>query len=131
VFFSRLTGVALTVAIGWVPLAPPEHVHESREDEHHHGAVIHRHSEAHGGVHHVANHHDSFDDNDARVLNINFVFVMPATPMVMGVPPVQAAVMLEFPVIRPQRPLVDEVELLIHGPPRAPASLRAPPSFLA
>ena len=81
-------------------------------------------------MHHVASHHDTFDDNDAQVLNISVVFVVPGAPMVIGVPAEQPAVTLEFPVIQPQRPVVDEVELLIHGPPRAPASLRAPPSSL-
>jgi hypothetical protein len=130
VYLSRLTGLVLIAAIGGIPLAPPEHVHESH-DPGHHGAVAHRHVEAHGGFHHVANHDGVFDDDDAQVLTLSYVFVIPPAPAVISAPTVQAVVTLEPPVIRTLQPPADYVELVIHGPPRAPASFRAPPSFLA
>ena len=129
VSLSRVTGFVLIAAIGGIPLAPPEHVHESHHPEHH-GAVAHRHVEAHSALHHVANHDGVFDDDDDEVLTLSCVFIRVA-PVQLSAPPAQAPVRLEPPVVRTSPLPPDYVELVIHGPPRAPTSLRAPPSILA
>jgi hypothetical protein len=126
VSLSRLTGVALAAAVAWVPLAGPVHVHESR-GEGHHRAVIHRHSDTHGGSHQAANHHGVFEENHAQVRTLSSVFVVPDAPPGPSAPQVQAAPRLDVPVMPVLHPVADHVELLIHGPPRAPAFFRGPP----
>jgi hypothetical protein len=126
VSLSRLTGVALAAAMAWVPLAAPAHVHESRGDGHHRG-VIHRHSETHGGSHHAANHHGVFEESHAQVTTVSSAFLLPAAPPVPGAPPAEAAPTVDVPIIRTAHPITDHVDLLIHGPPGAPASFRGPP----
>jgi hypothetical protein len=122
--------LALAAAIAWIPLAPPEHVHEG-DDHGHHRAVVHRHAEAHGAGHHVVNHDGVFDDDDAQILTLNPVFGVPGTPVVLKASPAREAVTLEPPITQISHRRVDTVESMIHGPPRAPASFRAPPPFLA
>jgi hypothetical protein len=128
VSLSRLTGLALAAATGWIPLAAPVHVHAGGGHAGHHRAVIHRHTEAHGGSHHhAANHHGVFEGSDAQVRTISSVFVIPDAPPDPGAPPAEAAPKLELPVVAVLNPLADQVELLIHGPPRAPVGYRGPP----
>ena len=126
VSLSRLTGFALAAAVASVPLAGPVHVHESRGDGHHR-AVIHRHSDTHGDSHHAANHHGVFEESHAQVRTLSSVFVIPDAPQGPGAPAVQAAPPLGVPIIRVLPPVADHVELLIHGPPRAPTFFRGPP----
>jgi len=127
VCLSRLNGLALALAVGWAPLAAPVHVHESGDHAAHHRAVIHRHSEPHGGSHHAANHHGVFEESDAQVRTLSSVFVIPEAPPGPSAPEVQAAPLLPVPVIPLLHPVAAYVELLIHGPPRAPALFRGPP----
>jgi hypothetical protein len=121
---SRLLAAVLATALGIVPLAPPEHVHEA--DEHgHHQRVVHRHFDEHrlapeAGVRtHV-------EDDDTPVLTLSTFFTVPAAHLAAEAPPMEA---VRFD---PPSPAVSFyrtpfVERVIHGPPRAPASLRAPP----
>jgi hypothetical protein len=128
VSLSRLTGLALAVAIGWIPLAAPVHVHAGGDHAGHHRATIHRHTEAHGGSHHhAAKHHGVFEQSDAQVRTISSVFVIPDAPPGPGAPLSEAAPTFEVPVVPVLHPVADHVELLIHGPPRAPALFRGPP----
>ena len=50
---SRLLAGVLGIAMGLLPVAPPEHVHEAEEQGHVH-AVIHRHLKPHGILEHHA-----------------------------------------------------------------------------
>lgn len=123
-----LAGV-LTVALGILPIAPPEHVHEGEEQGHHH-VVIHRHVQAHGLVETAAAHQASVDDHDGPVLTLTAVYTVPAQHVVGGeLQPVGDVLEPPISELR-QRPSPD-VDILIHSPPRAPTSLRAPPFFSA
>jgi hypothetical protein len=103
------------------------HVHES-QGHGHHRAVIHRHSQTHGGGHDVANHHGVFErGHDAQVRTLSSTFIIPNAPWVPSAPPVQAAQVIDEPIIQVAHPIADQVELLIHGPPRAPTFFRGPP----
>ena len=127
-FVWRLLGVALTVAIGLLPIAPPEHVHEHDSDGHHE-TVVHRHVQVHHSLPSGDHRHLAWDDDDTPVATLTDEYVAPATVQI-GAPPVAAVTVLPVP-----QPLLlsraEFVERLIHGPPRSPAALRAPPALLA
>jgi hypothetical protein len=126
---SRFLSFALVAAVGVVPLAPPEHVHE-RLDQDHHDVLVHRHAEPHGAHHRSAgSHHDGiFDDDDAPVLILSTTYTVPPAAMgAIGAPPSVFRV-LTPPAVQTLHGPRAFVEHLIHGPPRAPAALRAPPS---
>ena len=124
----RLTGllaIVLSTAIGSIPIAPPEHVHEADEHGDHH-VVVHRHAAVHTGLHHAVEHDGVLDDDDGTVLTLEAIYVVPSVVALvapLGTLPTQ----LEQPgytfVAKTQY-----VERLIHGPPRGPTSFRAPPS---
>jgi hypothetical protein len=129
VIVGKLTGLVLAAAIGLSPLAPPEHVHESHNPDHH-ATLVHRHAGGHGAHRHAAPLGGRFDDDDASVITLQAVFDAPTAPIQVAPPIVESAIRVEPPL--PERsPTAEYVELLIHGPPGAPASLRAPPSLLA
>jgi hypothetical protein len=127
----RFFSVALVLALGLTPLAPPEHVHETLDQGHHH-VLVHRHGQAHAGEHHSPNaNHGVFDDDDGPVLVLSTPYTVPhAFVRVIADPASEYRVMAPLAMERVQG-RVNFVEPLIHGPPRAPASLRAPPSSLA
>ncbi len=128
VLVSRLTGVVvLTAAIGVVPIAPPEHVHETREEGHHHQLVVHRHSQAHGASHHSAEHEGLLEDDDGPVLVLPATYTVPPAPNGAIAAPSTVVRLIEPPSVKSLHRPADFVEQLIHGPPRAPASPRAPP----
>src|SRR4051812_5310819 len=65
----RVYSLVLAVVVGIMPVAPPEHAHESDEHGRHH-VLIHRHAEAMHG-HHAATrpaHKGSVDDDDGRIV---------------------------------------------------------------
>jgi hypothetical protein len=128
VSLSRVTGLALAAAIAWIPLAAPVHVHAGGGHAGDHRALIHRHTDGHGGSHHhAAKHHGAFEESDAQVRTISSVFVIPDAPPDPGPPPAEAAPKVEVRVVRVLNPIADHVELLIHGPPRVPVGFRGPP----
>jgi hypothetical protein len=127
---SRLLAGALAAALGLLPVAPPEHVHEAEEAGHSH-VVVHRHAAQHGILEHHADHGSApeVDDNDhdGPAFTLTADYVVPASSAAVPVRPQPVSALLE-----PPKPVVFErvtvdVELLIHGPPRAPTGLRAPP----
>lgn len=124
----RLTALLLAAAVACVPLAPPEHVHEGHDD--HHGPLVHRHAEVHVFTEQVHHHGAVLDDDDGAVVTLTAAFTLPS-PLVLPAP-ATANVLLPFDPSpgEPLRRAAAFVELLIHGPPRAPASLRAPPPSL-
>jgi len=130
VSLSRLTGFVLAAAISWVPVAPPEHVHESRVAGRHR-LVVHRHAERHGSVYHAAGQVRAVQDDHAPILTLSVIFTIPAEKVLPTVPVADAVVTLELPVVPVFHCSPQYIESLIHGPPRAPSGLRAPPtSFL-
>ncbi len=44
----RAATLLLAAAIGMLPIAPPEHVHDAVDHDGHHATVAHRHADAHG-----------------------------------------------------------------------------------
>lgn len=126
---SRLLAGIVGATIGLLPVAPPEHVHET-EDQGHIHTVIHRHLQPHGNLEHHADRQSAFDDDDGPVLTLTAVYTVPVSLVAACPPPRIVNAWIEPP--KPhlvEWPFAD-VDLLIHGPPRAPKPPRAPPSFL-
>jgi hypothetical protein len=121
---SRLLAIVLTAAIGSIPVAPPEHVHEADGHGDHH-VVVHRHAAVHTGLQHAADHDGVLDDDDGTVVTLEPICIVPSVvalvapvgtlPTQLEPPGYAFAVKSEY------------VERLIHGPPRAPTGPRAPP----
>lgn len=123
VFRPAWTAIVLAAAIGSLPMAPPAHVHEV-DDHGHEAALVHRHTLSHG-----QHHHDGvIAAADASLLELDDVFVASSITS-LGHPLDRLVAVLEPPVIDARDGPQEYVERLIHGPPRAPSSLRAPPSI--
>ena len=124
--FKVLTVLA-SVALALLPAAPAEHVHELDEPGHAH-VVLHRHLNAHRLLDHPADtdHRAALDDHDGPVLTLTAIYNVVARAD-LNSPLCTAVAWIEPPASgRVYRPLAD-LQILIHGPPRAPTSLRAPP----
>jgi len=122
---SRTLAVVLGAALGLLPLAPPEHAHEDEEKGQPH-VVVHRHLNPHG----VQPHHQkqsTIDHDEDPILTLTAVYNVPPQPEVAA-PVLIAGEPIHPPVIGQPEGSFADVEILIHGPPRAPTSLRAPPS---
>jgi hypothetical protein len=118
-----LAGV-LGVALGLLPVVPPEHLHEE-EDHGHARIVIHRHLKPHDVL---ERHRDGsrVDDHDSPVLTLGMNYNVPAPPFIAAPIKIATAWVEPPPPRRAFRAFVD-LDVLIHGPPRAPTPLRAPP----
>jgi hypothetical protein len=121
----RLTGWLLAVSIGWIPLAPPEHIHE--RDAGHQHLIVHRHAQVHGASHHVAVLGGVVDDDDP-ILTLDWTGAPPVAPPLASAPDSEGVRLLLPPASQVLHRTSERIELLIHGPPCAPASFRAPPS---
>jgi hypothetical protein len=122
----QLLAGALVAVSGAFPMAPPEHMHEAEDHGHVH-AFIHRHLPAHALLDHAPHHFATLDDDDDPVLTLSAVYTVSA-PFVISVP-VVSVVTVEPPPSAPVDRGSPHVEILIHGPPRAPNGLRAPPAL--
>ena len=125
-FGGRILGIVLALAVGGLSSAPPEHVHEAEDHGHEH-LLVHRHLAAHAKDHHQNGHDGVLDDDGAPVLTIDAVYTVPATTTLLAAPPSVVIALAEPPTINLLSGHPDYVERLIHGPPRAPTGLRAPP----
>lgn len=126
VFRTRLVGLVLVATVGWLPVAPPEHVHEEEEDGHE-TFVVHRHLGAHSILPIAAPHTRAIDHEDPPVLTFDPVYVIPSPSPAIAQAPSIVLAMLEPPIVSTVHRSREYVEQLIHAPPRAPTSLRAPP----
>lgn len=129
VLLPRLLRIALATAIGLLPLAPPAHVHEATDADGHHEAVAHRHLEPHH-VHARAHHdHDraALDEDESVVATLDPAYISP-NAHAPTVPTATVAVFLPDVTAETRVVPFEFVERLIHGPPRGPTSLRAPPA---
>ena len=124
----RLPGIIASVlglAVGLLPVAAPEHVHE-RESHGHAELVVHRHAPPHGFLEHHREHQASVEDDDAPILTLTTVYIV-RVPVVLAAPERFVSSLIEPPA--PDR--IDrsqtKFEVPIHGPPRAPSVLRGPP----
>lgn len=118
--------VALAVLLVVGPALPPEHVHEI-EEEGHRALLVHHHFQVHNSLHHDADHAAVVDHDDAAVMTVAPMFTVPAARTAIAAPAVVRLVRVDPPAAPPTHRVAEYVDLLIHGPPRAPASLRAPP----
>ena len=93
---------------------------------------MHQHAHPHA-LGHAAHDRDSrraFDHPDDPILTLTAVYTAPASHS--PVLPARTVVGLVEPLrLEVGYTAKELVELLIHGPPRAPTGLRAPPTFLA
>jgi hypothetical protein len=122
----RLLPVVLALAVGGIRVAPPEHVHEAEEHGHAH-LLVHRHLAPHTADHHHDGHDRNVDDNDAPVLTLDAVYTVPAAAPAIGAAPSVLMTWTEPPAVILLAKSPEYFERLIHGPPRAPTGLRAPP----
>ena len=119
-------GLALCAVLGVTPVIPPEHVHEV-EEHGHVEFVAHRHLLDHAiaSPHEAAGH--QIDHDEDPVATVSEAFIVPPTASIAAPPLRFVSVILEPPDSAAIQS-VDSVEPLIHGPPRAPADQRGPPS---
>ena len=122
----RSISLCLVAAVAGLPLAPVEHVHRT-DGPAGHEVVAHAHLEDH---HHRAEADDDHlathvEDGDSVVVTFDRVFVS------QSVHHLELAVEADrYPsppaIVRPG--VARYLQRLIHGPPRAPTSLRGPPT---
>jgi hypothetical protein len=123
----RVLGLFATVAIGLLPVVPPEHVHEV-EEHGHVELIVHRHLQGHGVA--PLHEHSAVDHDDAPVATLDQDYILPSSPHVHAVAHTMSVVLAPPPL--PSRLRFSAfVERLIHAPPRGPTPDRGPPSFLA
>jgi hypothetical protein len=126
----RPYAVVLALAVGFVPIAPPEHVHEAAAAGNHH-SLSHRHVHMHVATHTDAPPHpgSAFDDDDGSIVVLDAVSTESARAFqIAQLPPVS---FVQPHVDNHRQPPPAFVERVIHGPPRAPSSPRAPPQLPA
>jgi hypothetical protein len=115
----------LVTAMSVAPVAPPEHAHEA-EEHGHHFTVIHRHFEQHHAGDHSSRHHAVIDHDEDPILTLATVYTVPPLTSVDSPLEIVADEVETFESPCGEWSAAD-VDILIHGPPRAPTSLRAPP----
>ena len=126
---SRAVSLVLMVVFGALPFAPHAHVHDVVGTDGHEHRVAHSHREAH--VHDTderhAPHGPSLDHEDSVVATFDPAFMVPAGQTLAAPALSLVSLIAEPPVVR-RLARSGFVERLIHGPPRAPADPRGPPS---
>jgi len=121
----RLVAVAVAFALSGISLASPPHVHEV-EEHGHHELIVHRHFQTHAAV--AINHHQpAVDHPDDLIATVDQDYTVPPS-LQLTAPDVVPVATLVVPSSPTRIGHVEFVERLIHGPPRAPASPRGPPS---
>ena len=129
----RAISLVLAGALGIVPLIPAEHAHEAEENGHPR-IVLHQHAQPHTigqlpGQNHRHDRHDrqgTVDHPEDPVLTVSTVFTISA-PQTLEVPGRVVVAIIQPVHFDLGRASTGFVERLIHGPPRAPSGLRAPP----
>ena len=125
---SRAVSLCLVAGLAALPLAPVEHVHRT-DGPGGHQVVAHAHFEDHhhqtaSDDDHLATH---VEDDDSVVLTLDRIFIpeQPAPHLDMT-----AAASVYLPPLAVVRAGAADryLQRLVHGPPRGPTSLRAPPS---
>ena len=122
---SGIIASVLSLAVGLLPIAAPEHVHE-REDHGHAEFVVHRHMPPHGLFDHHREHQASVEDHDAPILTLTTVFTVPAS-VILAAPERLMSALVEPPAPERIERSQTKGDVPIHGPPRAPSVLRGPP----
>jgi hypothetical protein len=122
---SGIFASVLSLAVGLLPIAAPEHVHE-REDHGHAELVVHRHMPPHGVLDHHGAHQTSVEDDDAPILTLTTVCTVPAS-LTVAEPARFVSSLIEPPAPERIERAQTKFDVPIHGPPRAPSVLRGPP----
>ena len=122
---SRVLALALAASVASFAVVPPAHVHEE-EEEGHHELLVHRHLSAHV-LQHSGARHGAIDHQDERILTLDAVYTVPSASSQVAPALPTTVTILEPPVVVLPVRHPESVEPLIHGPPRAPTGLRAPP----
>lgn len=129
VYRSRVVGLLLTAAVGLYPIVPPEHAHEIGEDGRH-ATIVHRHARPHVVEAPHADHESVaviLDHDEDTTLTLSVVYARPVAQKSAVSPALTPVVWTQSRVVKTSGELVPYVEHFIHGPPRAPTSLRGPP----
>jgi hypothetical protein len=128
VLFSQGLAAVLIAAIGLVPLAPVEHVHAMTDADGHREGLAHRHAHPHVELREPSDHdRPTVEDADTVLATLNFLSTPPIGSFVPTVATLVVRCCLTEPVEAGHGIPFDFVERVIHGPPRAPTSPRAPP----
>ena len=124
---ERAHAIVLALAVGLVPIAPPEHVHEAAAGADHH-SVSHRHARLHTATHAdgLAHTGAAFDDDDGSIVVLDAVSTASHRVFQVTAQALATAVQPQVDTYRVPPPAF--VEHVIHGPPRAHSSPRAPPN---
>jgi len=120
----RVAGALVAAVLALAPLLPAQHVHEAEE----HGHVqrtVHQHLSPHALLP-EAGFRRHVEDDDEPILTLSAVFTIPASVHAVSAPLVDVVAFVDPPAAPSFLRHVPYVEPLIHGPPRAPASLRGP-----
>src|SRR5262245_4905308 len=112
-----------------MPMVAPEHVHE-REDHGHVKVVVHSHVPSHGVLERHGLHQASLDRDDDPILTLDAVYTVPNS-VVLAAPERVGSALIEPPGALSHERVQAKFDVPIHGPPRAPTSLRAPPDLPA
>jgi len=127
VIVSRLWPLVLVAALGAAPIGPQEHVHESTDADGHHTVLAHAHTQLHVVDVERTGEGPIVDHPDPNTLFPDVTYTAPGS-YVLQSPAVTAVSAVTPPVL----PVLDHgpraSDQLIHAPPRAPSSLRGPPS---
>jgi len=122
--FVKISTFALALAIGGLPVVPPQHVHDEAGPGNQHHLVVHRHAPAHR-IAPPLEGRPSLEDADP-VETIQEVFIAPS-PVTIAAPAVQVLATVEFCETVCRLLPFDRIEPVIHSPPGSPSALRAPP----
>jgi hypothetical protein len=126
----RAISLLLALIVGALPMVPAEHVHESDAGEHHE-ALVHRHAAPHlpgQAADHLDHDGGVVDHDDDHTITLSSFFTTPLLYSGTAPAPLVTTLLPRPPTVVIDGPSAD-VEHVIHGPPRAPTGLRAPPSL--
>jgi hypothetical protein len=122
---SAILASVLSLGLGLLPLAPPEHVHE-HEEHGHAELVVHRHTPQHHLLEHHRDHQSSVEQDHEPILTLTDVYITPAS-VTLAAPERLVSAFIEPPQTERVEQLRTMFDVPIHGPPRAPSVLRGPP----
>lgn len=120
--------LVLAAAVGWLPMAAPQHLHES-EEQGHHRLELHRHHDMHGLAHAHAPHTAAVHEEDAAAITLDVAYAVPDRQAETDPPSIVPFAAPEAAIAGALYRTPEFLGQLIHGPPRGPTGLRAPPAL--
>lgn len=114
-------------ALGVLPVLPAEHVHEGSDAEGHHVLVVHRHVQLHTVDARASGQRPTVDHSDPFAIDLDGVYTASGRYLLQA--PLAVAAVIVRPTLRAAPARRRFSDQLIHAPPRAPSSLRAPPAL--